>query len=255
MIFRNMICAYFYQRGSTPLDPIKQIPESQVIHLLNLTQKFDIKTINELFLRVLFKKIKPNKYFDCEKELRRIKRCTKLEYLKKVYVRQLLFIKSFLKDKARQLCSSSGIAAGPSSKKPPVSIVAEELHSRHHCGIVCLTDHWFMLTMKGIICNLGMVEIAEGYFMNLKKMDAQKLAIILFNKGQEFLPVLKDIFKPNQNLEKEETNGEEKSQIMNFLRLIPGSSNSFGDTASQLSGFSFNFQQRLFGLQRTSFEV
>ena len=235
-----MICCYFNQSETpAPLHKLKTIPMKQILILLDKIQSIDVQKVNEVFLRVLFDKLNPNKYFKLLEEIQKVDLTLKLEAFKKVHKRRLSDGKSYIRANSKRLKAQ---IRSLKDLETPIGLLTNKFTQNFHNSLVVLHDKWFIMTMKEIVSMTQMAKIADEFFESLPKVDFKKLACIIARGGTG-----KSLFEhggeSGGNGGQVEDNRKARTGIESFIDLLTEKKGGGGDRDCDTFSFMSDFSQ------------
>ena len=169
LLLRNFIYLYFSTKNVEPFSRIKSIPPKEIFSLLANLEIVEIRRVNEVFLRVVFGKIKPNDTFSILEAINSIEDFSKLRSFKSIHVKKMMLgrlsvsrtcrsltqdppkeIKSFPKKgkkKQKDKLEKSQRKESEQSK----FVLTPEMRVNLRCRTIAAHDNWMIVTLNEII--------------------------------------------------------------------------------------------------------
>ena len=216
-----------------PFETYKLIPLSQIMWIIDNPKTIDIEKCVEVFLRIVFRKLKPTPEFSFEKEIAKIEVCSKFNSFKKLYVKKLYYSVGCIK------CQSDSIQ----KEQKNINVIdmlqkesIEKIHSEYFPYLTLFHDKLIILTMKEIVEMMKMVRVSKRFFDSLPKKDFKKITWLLCSNNIAEIPHVKEILRTVAERKKPEEQD-------------PGCCGWIGDRLSTSqedgSGSLFNFSNHL----------
>ena len=264
LMLRYFIYFYFSNESKGPFDIIKKISPPQILKIMSKIDSIEVDKVNEVFLRVMFSKINPQRNFDFLAEIKKIKFCSKLYSLKRVHLKRVMVGRASGNTKFPKIQKEiEKNLTNPKKRQKPSCIVAEEIFIKHHANFVIIQDNWLAMTINEII-GMGVMQNCLKSFLNRVPLGDLKKIAILISGGlmSSKVPFLQEVLamqkKKNEISSLSEGGGQVPgggfSDFMDLLQSGNNGEQNFSDNVSQASGFSFNFQETVGSLRSSFFE-
>ena len=166
IILRNFICLYFSTKRVEPFCQIKSIPPKEIFSLLTNLDTVEISRVIEIFLRVIFGKIKPTKKFRILEVINSVEDFSKLRSFKSIHVKKMMLGRISLGRSCKPLSQNPQRQSLRQKRKKGQQTLQEKMgdqsersgfaltpQMRVHfrCRFIAGHDNWMILTLNEII--------------------------------------------------------------------------------------------------------
>ena len=177
----------------------KYISPVKIEHLLQLLteiDEFDLKAVNEVFLRLIFEKYDLSQGIDLIDEIRKVEEkgvYPKLISFKKVHAKHLIIGRYCALTKIKKLKEILQNSKKEDFDIPDPIAYASEFNRRQILRVVVLFDAFLMISMNKILAFNTMIKVGSSLIDTLSPEDVKTLTICLSSDQLEAQPVLNHI--------------------------------------------------------------
>ena len=247
VILRNMIAAYF-QNGHDieSLSNVRSIPVKEVLKVLEKIEELVIQKVNEVFMRVVFGKLRPARNFNFLAEVEKVSNYNTLLSFKKVHLRKTLITRMYAMNKIQRIkVFVDNFRKKEAQKGQLFSIpkISGDLKAKYLSLAIMLQDKVFGLTLKEILSMRPLSTIITSLTAQFSKKEAEKYAYILYKKTFTKSKMLRENFGKKVKSAGGSIKSDHLSSFINFVKDAQSCNGGDDDNASVLSDFSFKFTE------------
>ena len=231
--------------------------------MLKLSESLNIQKVNEVFLRVIFEKIKPDSSFDFLAEIDGIQQVKTLLSFKKIHLKKTLLGRIHLVtkvDRVKKYLAEMQKPSETTGKAIGEEWASEEsitsLNLKYRKLILIHQDKTFGMSMREIIDHKVINKVMVDLMDQFPESDVKKFVYLMGTRKLTKSKIINDTLKvANGGSQKgsfygpSPAPGREKAYpsqgVVNFLKFLSEKDNSLNsdDNTSQMSDFSFGMSQ------------